>query len=162
MVDIEYLDSQHNVVCNNCGTTFCINIGDIYVPQNAQSKPHCFRVYCPKCRKQGRVEALIARQRGYYEAKSAYDRLHENHSVRLPENINAQESVNQLLAEVRAIARQLFCLRRCALHVINTWAETYNRGVLYSEMTELQRTIKEIDVTDPDSVVKGYYHNDPQ
>lgn len=149
MAQIEYMDTQHNCLCGFCGVTFCVNIGDIYTYNNIS--PHLYVVQCPACAHRRRIEAVSARRLG------KYDPMQEIHATAcgdtyIPTEYNENPTSNQhLLREIKVLSRHLFALKRVAQSAVQGWRDDWGRACLPVQMEELERTIKEIAVPDPDA-----------
>lgn len=145
MANLEYVDTHHNCWCGFCGTKFVINIGDIY---HSNTPPHRFRVSCPACHKTRQIEAYVPRQKGDYPTNTA---TMVDFDVFVPETHESNPaSADKLLSEMRIMSRHLFVLQKAARSAVETWKNEWNEACMPVTMEELEKTLKEVQVCDPD------------
>lgn len=145
MTQIDYLDTQHNCICGFCGVKFAINVGDIY---HSRTKPHQFSISCPACQQERQIEAFTARHQGLYPCKTATQvradvYIEERHDTN-------PASADRLLNEMRIMSRHLYVLQRAAKQAVVFWNDEWDRACMPLPMEELEKTLKEVQVCDPD------------
>ncbi len=150
---IEYLATDHRFLCDSCGSTFTLNIGDIYNKTvRSDYQPHFFVIHCPNCKRKARVEATSARRLGLYREKTKNlirDDGNVERLITVQGVVQGMDSVNELLGEIRTLSCHLLCLKHACRHAVRQWRENYQRAVLTQEIAEIERTLKEINVPDP-------------
>lgn len=145
MANIEYVDTHHNCWCGFCGAKFVVNIGDIY---HSNTLPHRLKVTCPSCSKIRQIEAFVPRQKGAYPTTVA---TMVDFDVFIPETHEAHPaSTEKLLSEMRIMSRHLFALQKVARNAVEFWKDEWSKSCMPVPMEELEKTLKEVQVCDPD------------